>query len=169
MSEDEGTPGAYERIRAKKTLKEILEVATSFEATARDFYAGLVPRVSKRLRWLVEELAAEEAAHYALFTELAAREDVARQVSAEVLVPASDRKFSDAVMTPDLGENPDDQAILQYALAREHTAMEQYQALAEGTEPGPIHDLFVYLANEETKHKNELERLYYQVVHSGGV
>lgn len=26
-----------------------------------------------------------------------------------------------------------------------------------------------YLANEESKHKNELERLYYAVVHSGGV
>ena len=59
--------------------------------------------------------------------------------------------------------------MLRYALGREHTAMQQYQSLADGTESGPIHDLFVYLANEETKHKNELERLYYEVVHSGGV
>ena len=39
----------------------------------------------------------------------------------------------------------------------------------DGTEPGPIHDLFVYLANEETQHKSELEKLYYETVHSGGV
>jgi rubrerythrin len=169
MSEHEGAAGGYERIRAKKTLKEILEVATSFEATARDFYTGLIPKVSKRMRWLVEDLAREEAGHYALFTELAARADIAAHVAAQVDTPASDRRFSDAVLMPDLGEHPDDQAILQYALGREHTAMEQYRALADSTAPGPIQDLFRYLANEETKHKNELEKLYYETVHSGGV
>jgi len=169
MSEHEGTLHGYDRIKSKKTLKEILEVATSFEATARDFYTGLIPKVSKKLRWLVEDLAAEEAGHYRMFIDLAARDDIAHQIGAEVLVPASDRKFSDAVLLPDLGEHPDDQTLLRYALGREHTAMEQYQALADSTEPGPIHDLFVFLANEETKHKNELEQLYYEVVHSGGV
>ena len=47
--------------------------------------------------------------------------------------------------------------------------MEQYRSLAESTEPGPIKDLFEFLANEETKHKAELEKLYYEIVHSGGV
>ena len=169
MSEHEGAVHGYDRIRAKKTLKEVLEVASSFEATARDFYTGLIPKVSKKLRWLVEELAAEEAVHFKLFADLSARPDLAEQVGVLVATPASDRKFSDAVLLPDLGEHPDDQTLLRYALGREHTAMEQYQSLADDTEPGPIHDLFVYLANEETKHKNELERLYYEVVHSGGV
>ena len=48
----------------------------------------------------------------------------------------------------------DDQAVLQYALMREHVAMEQYQSLAETAPDGPIKDLFIFLANEETKHKN---------------
>ncbi|TCJ18931.1 rubrerythrin [Parasulfuritortus cantonensis] len=169
MSEHEGTSSGVERLRATKTLKEILDVATSFEATARDFYTALVPKVGKNLRWLVEDLAKEEAGHYTLFSGLAARPDLERLLQAEVATPASDRRFSDAVLQPDLGERPDDQAILQYALAREHTAMEQYRALAENTEPGPFKELFEYLANEETKHKNELERLYYETVHSGGV
>lgn len=168
-SVEEGVSHGYERIRAKKTLKEILEVATSFEATARDFYTALIPKVSKRLRWLVMDLAKEEAGHFILFSELAAHPEIEAQIAAEVETPASDRKFSDAVLMPDLGEHPDDQAILQFALGREHTAMEQYKSLAESTEPGPIQDLFVYLASEETKHKNELERLYYEIVHSGGV
>jgi rubrerythrin len=47
--------------------------------------------------------------------------------------------------------------------------MEQYHALADSTQPGPIQDLFRYLANEETQHKGELEKVYYEVVHSGGV
>jgi len=90
-------------------------------------------------------------------------------MAAEIERPASDRKFSDCVHLPDLGEAPDDQSVLQYALMREHAAMEQYRALALETPAGPLKDLFQYLANEETKHKNELEAVYYETVHSGGV
>jgi rubrerythrin len=72
-------------------------------------------------------------------------------------------------MTPDLGDKPDDQAVLQYAMGREHLAMSHYRALADSTAAGPIKELFEYLANEEAKHKEELEKLYYETVHSGGV
>lgn len=160
---------SIQRLQSKTTLKEILEVATEFERTARDFYTDLIPKVHKSIRYLVEELATEEQEHYDLFTQMAARDDLEQQLKAEVERPASDHKFSDCIHLPDLGEQPDDQAVLQYALRREHAAMEQYHALAQGTEAGPIHDLFLYLANEETKHKNELEKLYYATVHSGGV
>lgn len=160
---------SIQRLQSKTTIKEILEVATEFERTARDFYTDLIPKVHKSIRYLVEELAAEEQEHYDLFTQMAARDDLEQQLKAEVERPASDHKFSDCIHLPDLGEQPDDQAVLQYALRREHAAMEQYHALAQGTEAGPIHDLFLYLANEETKHKNELEKLYYATVHSGGV
>ena len=169
MTVHEGDQSGRERLVSKKTLQEILEVATSFEETARDFYAALAPKVSKNLRWLVEELAEEEQRHFDLFSALAARDDIQDQIGSLVETPASDRKFSDCILLPDLGENPDDQSVLQYALGREHAAMEQYRSLAASTEPGPIHDLFAFLADEETKHKQELEKVYYEVVHSGGV
>lgn len=169
MSHGEGTLHGIDRIRSKKTLAEILEVATSFEQSARDFYTALAPKVSKRIRDLVEELAEEEQRHYDLFSELARRSDIADQIRAEVATPASDSRFSDCIHLPDLGEHPDDQAVLQYAMGREHAAMEQYRSLAESVEAGPIRDLFRFLADEETKHKLELEKIYYQVVHSGGV
>jgi rubrerythrin len=165
----EGHSQSYERIRSKKTLQEILEVATEFERTARDFYADLIPRVSKQIRYLVEELAQEEQEHYDLFTALASNPKIESAILKEVATPASDRRFSDAIHLPDLGEKPDDQAVLQYAMGREHAAMEQYTALAESAEPGPIKDLFTYLASEETKHKAELEKIYYETIHSGGV
>jgi rubrerythrin len=160
---------SYHTLQSKKTLGEILAVAIEFERTARDFYTDLIPKVSKQIRYLVEELAKEEQHHYNLFTELKARPDLTQQINALVAVPASDRRFSDAVLLPDLGEHPDDQAVLQYALGREHTAMEQYRTLAENSVEGPIRELFIYLTNEETQHKNELEKLYYEIVHSGGV
>ncbi|MCB1789628.1 MAG: rubrerythrin, partial [Gammaproteobacteria bacterium] len=86
-----------------------------------------------------------------------------------ITTPVADHKFSDYIQLPDLGDNPDDQAVLQYALGREHAAMEQYRELAENADAGPIRDLFAFLADEETKHKAELEKLYYEIVHSGGV
>jgi rubrerythrin len=47
--------------------------------------------------------------------------------------------------------------------------MEQYHALAESTQEGPIKELFQFLANEETEHKSQLEKVYYETIHSGGV
>jgi len=166
---EEGKPSSYERIRSMTTLEDVLEVATSFEESARNFYTDLIPKVSKRFRWLVEELANEEQGHYDLFTNLAARPDIEDQIKAEVERPVTDGKFADAVMTPDLGDEPDDQSVLQYAMGREHLAMTHYRSLADSTPEGPIKELFEYLANEEAKHKEELEKLYYETVHSGGV
>ena len=163
----EGSHG-IDRLRNKTTLREILEVASGFEASARDFYTALIPRVSKRIRYLVEELAAEEQAHFDLFSALAQRPDLAEQVRAEIERPASDSRFSDCLHLPDLGEQPDDQAVLQYAMGREHAAMSHYGELANTTPAGPIRALFQFLASEETKHKLELEKVYYEIVHRGG-
>ena len=164
-----GEGRGHERLKALTTIEEVLAVATEFERTARDFYAALAPKVSKNIRYVCEELAEEEQRHFDLFSGLAERADLKDMMQAEIERPASDRKFSDCIHLPDLGDNPDDQAVLQYAMMREHAAMEQYGALAESTEPGALQDLFKYLANEETKHKNELEAIYYEIVHSGGV
>lgn len=159
----------YQRLKAQSSLEDVLAVATEFERTARDFYTALAPKVSKQIRYLVEELAEEEQRHFDLFSQLQSRPDIDELVQQQVETPASDRRFSDCIHLPELGDRPDDQAVLQYALGREHAAMEQYHALADSTVPGPIKDLFTFLATEETAHKAELEKLYYEVVHSGGV
>lgn len=164
----EGSHG-IERLRGKTSLREILAVASSFEAGARDFYTALAPKVSKRIRYLVEELAAEEQAHFELFSALAQRSDLAEQIQMEIERPASDSRFSDCLHLPELGDQPDDQAVLQYAMGREHAAMRHYGELAKTAPPGPIRELFQYLCSEETKHKLELEKRYYETVHRGGV
>jgi rubrerythrin len=165
----EGEDHAHRLLAGKKSLQEILETALLFEQTARDFYTAMIPKVSKRIRYLVEELAAEEQEHYDRFSKLVGNPALEAQIRAEIVTPVADHRFSDCVHLPDLGERPDDQAILQYALYREHAAMEQYRQLAGSTDPGPVRDLFAWLANEETRHKRELEAEYYQIVHSGGV
>lgn len=160
----EGHSASYERIRSKKTLAEILEVAKDFERAARDFYIDLIPKVSKNIRFLVEDLAAEEQEHYNLFADMIGNPRVKEQIRKEIRTPTEDHRFSDYVHVPDLGEAPDDQTILQYAMGREDAAMKHYAELAAGTEPGELHDLFSFLANEETKHKRELEAQYYELV-----
>lgn len=166
----EGVVHGIECLRGKTTLREILEVATRFEESARDFYIALIPKVSKRIRYLVEELAVEEQNHCELFGALAQRADIAEQIKTEIRRTASDSKFSDCLHLPNLGEQPDDQAVLQYAMGREHAAMQHYGELAETAPAGPIRDLFIYLASEETKHKLALEKRYYETIHrSGGV
>jgi rubrerythrin len=159
---------AQARLRGKTTVQEILAVASGFEAGARDFYLALIPKVSKRIRYLVEELAAEEQAHYELFSALALRTDISAQLSLEITRTATDSKFSDCLHLPELGEHPDDQAVLQYAMGREHAAMLHYGELAQTAPEGPIRVLFQYLANEETRHKLDLEKIYYALVHRGG-
>ncbi len=161
--------GSKDQLAGKTTLREILDTAIGFERTARDFYTDLAPRVSKRIRYLAEELATEEQRHFDLFNELAQRADLTAQIEEEIARPTTDSKFSDCLHIPKLGEEPDDQEVLQFAMGREHTAMQHYGELAESAPEGPIRELFRYLANEETKHKIELEKLYYEIVHSGGV
>ena len=169
MSEHlEGHGPAYERIRSKKTLAEILQVATEFEHKAQQFYTALVPKVRKHIRYLVEELAAEEKTHHELFQRLAEDPEVQQQIEARIQTPVEDHRFSDYIHLPELGENPDDQAILQYALGREDAAMKQYRELAQSTPEGPVRQLFEFLANEETEHKRELEKKYYELVFGGG-
>ena len=78
----------YERLKDKATLEEILSVAVEFERTARDFYSGMIPGVSKNIRYLVRELAEEEQRHLDLFIELMRRQDldeVLRAVDAVVM------------------------------------------------------------------------------------
>jgi len=158
-----------EKLEACTTLQEILEQATEFERTARDFYAQLAPKVSKKIRYLLDELVVEEQAHFDLFTDLANDPEVRKQIKLKIATPSANKRFSDCIQLPELGDSPDDQTILQYALGREQAAMDQYHSLAETTPEGPLKDVFTFLAQEETEHKNDLEKIYYEVVHSGGV
>jgi rubrerythrin len=166
----EGEESGYEHIRSKKTLKEIIEVASSFEAAAHAFYHALAPTVSEDLHWLVEELAEEELCHYDLLTQLASHQDIEQQLQYLVVdAPPDNGHFFDLIQQPDLGRQPDDLQVLQYALGREHTAMMHYRALAERAPPGVVRDLFALLGNEEARHKAKLEKLYHEILYSRGV
>jgi rubrerythrin len=159
----------HRELKRKTTIGEILETASAFEETAMNFYMTLKDNVGNNLRLFVEELADEEKCHFDLFQSLKNNPLVLDKVEELIEIPQNNHHFSDYIQTPKLSEFPDDQAILQYALGQEQAAMEQYTALAQETPPGTLHEAFQYLAQEELAHKNELEKRYYELVHSGGV
>lgn len=151
------------------TVEEVLELVAEFDREAHGFYVELIPNVSKSIRYIVEDLARTRLAHVRKISELAKSNDMRDHLKDAIMRPEADRKFSDAIQTPELMENPDDQAVLQFALARVQLAIEEYAELAANTPKGPFHEVFSYLANEESKHKSDLEALYYETVHAGGV
>ncbi len=171
MSEhhQEGHSKGYETLKQQKTLEQVLEVAIAFEHSAKTFYQQLIPKVSKNIRYILEELAAEEEQHYALFQALKDDPDVLRQLQQKIAVPREDHKFSNYIQLPELTHPIDDQSILQYAMGREDAAMKQYQELADNTPDGALKSVFQFLAYEETEHKKELEKKYYEIVHNGGL
>ncbi len=166
----EGDAEKVERIEAATTLEEVVALAIQFEEAAAEFYRLQLQRVSKPLRWLVEELIAEEESHAERLRQIERRPDLHDLLLQQLEQPIVDPRFSDAIQTPEADQFNDDQAVLQYALGREQLAMEQYGRLAAVTPEGPLRDLFLWLEQEEVGHKGELEKRYYDLVHrSGGV
>lgn len=154
----------YQDLKTKTSIGEILTTASSFEYNAFLFFTSLQEKVSEPLRSLVKELANEEQSHYNLFQGLSKHPHVQEHIAKLVKMPPSASRFNHYIQPPALNEFPDDQTILQYALGREQAALDQYSSLAQAALPGPIQDLFYYLAHEELQHKIELEKRYSELL-----
>jgi len=64
-----------------------------------------------------------------------------------------------------LGEQPDFKDVLVYAAKREKKAFEFYNNMSEQVEDSDLKKLFVWLAQEETKHKEDIEALFWDVMY----
>ncbi len=64
-----------------------------------------------------------------------------------------------------LGEQPDFKDVLVYAAKREKKAYEFYSNMSEHVEDADLKKLFVWLAQEETKHKEDIETLFWDVMY----
>ncbi len=153
-----------EQLEDKQSVAEILDVAIEFERTAMEFFTSLIPSASPRLRGLIEELAEEEEHHYQRFQMLKDDPTMLMQLTQRVIPPVSQERFQAAIEFPQLGDNPQDQDVLEYAIRREQAAAEHYALLAEQIETGPLRSLLQLLAHEEAKHKHTLESIYAQLL-----
>ena len=64
-----------------------------------------------------------------------------------------------------LGEQPDFKDVLIYAAKREKKAFEFYSNMSEHVEDADLKKLFTWLAQEETKHKEDIEALFWDVMY----
>jgi len=64
-----------------------------------------------------------------------------------------------------LGECLDFKDVLIYAAKREKQAYEFYSNMSEQVEDSDLKKLFVWLAQEETKHKEDIEALFWDVMY----
>lgn len=159
MSDGEihGAPAIAGRL-AEMTLEDALAMAQAFEASAALFFRALAERLAPDVRALALELAEEEERHGALLRRLAAEPDLQSHLRQSVRSPASTPTFQSFLTPVALADRPDEDALLDYARAREEIAREHYGYLAELAAPGPLQDLLRYLEREEQRHADDLSR-----------
>jgi hypothetical protein len=163
----EGT--GYKNMKAQTSLRISLRSPPSSSAPRAISTATWHPRSASSIRYLVEELAEEEQRHFDLFSELRARPDLGASGQPDGRHPGQRPRFSDCIHLPELGENPTTRPCCSTPWVVSMPRWSNTARWQTPHPPGPIHDLFRYLADEETQHKAELEKVYYEIVHSGGV
>ncbi len=64
-----------------------------------------------------------------------------------------------------LGDQPEFKEVLIFAAKREKKAYEFYSNMSENVENSDLKKLFIWLAQEETKHKEDIEALFLEVMY----
>jgi len=142
---------------AKASVDEILDFAIQNEQNAVDLYTDLATKTkSQSAKKAFEEYAAEERGHKAKFIKV--KEGKKFLKSGDQIL---DLKISDYVVEKgELGEDPDYQDILLYAMKMEKAAFKLYTKLAGETDDESLSNLLLGLAQEEAKHKLRFEIEY---------
>ncbi len=64
-----------------------------------------------------------------------------------------------------LGDQPEFKEVLVFAAKREKKAYEFYSNMSGNVENADLKKLFIWLAQEETKHKEDIEALFWEVMY----
>ena len=135
------------------TIDEILDFAIQNEQNAADLYTGLANTAKTpdaRAEFL--QLVKEEMEH---------RETLEKMKHGRMLIgleeQVQDINISDYAVDIKLGDNPDYQHILQFAIKQEEEAYRLYSTLSLMTPEGEIKELLHNLATEELRHKHKFE------------
>lgn len=138
------------------SINDILDFAISAEQEAVDFYNQLAENSkTEDMRYVFEDFAREEISHKARLTKIK-EEGTFTLESKEI----KDLKIADYTVnvkpTPDMSY----QDALVLAMNKEKAAFKLYSALARRATDENMRDVFVSLAQEESKHKLRFEIEY---------
>jgi rubrerythrin len=139
-----------------KNTDEILDFAIKAEQAAVDFYTELSQRMAnEEMRDVFQEFAMEEVKHKARLTKI--QQEQIFNMSVENI---ADLKISDYTVSAQPHPDMSYQDALILAMNREKAAFKLYTKLASKVESNDLKNLFLSLAQEESKHKLRFELEY---------
>ena len=139
-----------------KSINDILDFAINEEQKAVDFYSELAENAnSDEMRDVFEEFAQEEVKHKARLTGV--KEKGLFEVSQEKI---ADLKIADYLVNVKASTNMTYQEALILAMNKEKAAFKLYMKLSERAPNQEMKELFLSLAQEESKHKLRFELEY---------
>jgi rubrerythrin len=145
---------------ANETAAEILRLAAMKENEAHWFYKKVSGRVKDPgAKKILSDFAEEELKH----KELLENFDVAKLESWQP-AQVQDLRISDFLEDRPVSEDSPPQEIMIYAMKREEKAKTFYEKAAAATSDGAVRRTFEMLAQEEARHKLELEKVYDEVI-----
>lgn len=142
------------------SVDDILEFAIINEQQSVDFYRALAQKTNiGDMKQTFEKFAVEEIGHKAKLTKI--KEEKIFNIGKEVI---QDLRLSDYIDHVKSSENMSYQDALILAMKREKSAFKLYTNLATKTENKGLQELFLQLAQEESKHKLIFEIEYDEVI-----
>jgi rubrerythrin len=139
-----------------KSVDEILDFAIDAEVTSVEFYMDLAKRVeTQEMKKVFEDFAKEEMGHKAKLQEIKGNKWA---ITADEDVP--DLMIADYVVEVELQPDMSYKDALVVAMKREKAAYRLYLDLAAVAEAEELTETFLWLAQEEAKHKLRFEIEY---------
>jgi rubrerythrin len=144
-----------------KSFDEVLEFAINAEQEAVDFYTGLASHAKNdHMRKVFTDFAQEEMRHKSKL--LGVKENRTFQISGARITDLKIAEYLGADMAPTLDMTYQDALVL--AMKKEKNAFRLYSLLAEESAVAEMKELFLALAQEESKHKLRFEVEYDDVI-----
>jgi rubrerythrin len=144
----------------KEQFQEIINFAVEREREAQRFYNDAAERAKwPHIRDMLLELKKQEEGHERHLQGL----DVPSIESAH-LDPVPDLKISDYMVDMEYKPDMDFQQVMVLAMKREEKAAKLYEELASTCTDPQVCKLFATIAEEEKKHKFNLEKEYEETV-----
>ncbi len=148
-----------------EAIESILERAIKIEEDSYNLYTGAREMVkSEHTRSWLDELAGYELEHKAKLEGLLVG-DVERAIKESQREKVIDLKIGDYLVAQPLDTDSDFQDVLLVAIKREQATHDFYASMADLMDTGTIKNLFDLLAQEELKHKNNVETFYEEMVY----
>jgi len=147
------------------SVESVLKRAIVLEEEAAAMYTMAASGVKNAaVRRRLEELAQQERGHKAKLESVLAG-NVRWAIRKSQAEPVTDLRLSDHLEAKELDPEADYQDVLLMAARREKAACEFYKAMADLVDDPLIKSVFEMLADEELRHKYEVEKTYEEVVY----